>query len=235
MEHSIKKQEILLKHQLSTKPLFTVKLADFGKSYLELDHFRQQIEWDKKCLEPMPFTAAKRKVLTYKSIFLALGLLFLVLGAFIYMRTFALPFTYFLLGTFYIAKNLVCGFCGMAGTASLLISHSLRTDREIVGHIIRKGRRNLSKLYARKKIEHKLNSFMNFGPAYQKSLVLSHTYRETHDKILDLKEETLHLFQRILSADHLNGGRKEHLYNQAVLEMDLRLEEILLNFKETHP
>jgi hypothetical protein len=222
-------------NQVSTKPLFTVKLSDFGKSYLELDLFRQQVEWDRNNFLLMPFTATKKKILTYKSIFFGLGLLFFVLAVFIYMKTLAFPLAQFLLGSFHFARNLACGFCGFAGLASLLVCHSLSTEKEIVNNLSRKAHRDLSKLFIRKKIEHSINIFFNFGVASQKSNFLKQLYHETYDRIHDLKEETLHLFQSILMASHINGGKKEHLYNQVVLEMDVKLNNILLAFKETHP
>lgn len=228
MKNNTLKQSVI-NNYLTSKPVYSIKLADIGKGSLELDLFRQQIEWTR--LHPMPFTAAKKKVLSYKSIFLGLGLLFLVLGVFIWMKTHILPMHYLLLGTFYVAKNVICGFCGLAGAASLLICYSLSTEKEIIQQMIRKAQRDLSTLYSRKKLEHGIKGY-SWGNC-DKSAYLLQGYRETHHKILDLKEETFLLFHRILHAEHLNGGKKEHLFNQAIMELDLKIEDLLHSFRNS--
>ena len=230
-----KNQTLLLglyQYSQSAKPIFAVRLSGLGKNYPELDLFRQQIEIERNGIFHLPYSAAKKKVLTYKSVFLVLGLLFLGLGVSIYLKTLAFSSLFFTIGAFHIAKNLICGICVMAGLGSLLICKSLRTEKEVINHLVRKARRNLAKIHARKRIENGIKTFFSFGAHYRKSQHLRHTHHEAHDKIHDLKEETFHLIERIAQAGHLNSHKKESLYNQALLEMGDKLEGILLQFRQ---
>jgi hypothetical protein len=221
-------------NQLSIKHFYTVKLTTFTKNYSELDLFREHIEWHKHSLPQTFINLTKRKVIAYKLIFLGLALLFFALAFFVCMKTFALPLTYFLQSSFSIAKNLVCLFCTIASFTSLYIFSTLNTDQEIINHLTRKTYRDLWKFYSRKKIEGGIRSFFDFRPNCQKTLLLNQIYQEASDKIYDLQEEIPHLFQIITQASHINQRQKELLYNQVILEMNDKLQNILFQFKQSH-
>lgn len=225
--------KIDLTKSLSQSHSFSIKSLDLYKNSSILKFFRPRE--NKMALLSMPFTFTKKKVFTYKSIFLGFGFLFLLLGAFVYLKTLYCPFNGLLGETFQVTKNLVCSFCLIAGFASLFICHYLSVEQEVVGHFTRKAHRDLSNLYARKKIEYKINQLFNFGIAYHKSLVLNQIYRESCAKIQDLQDEAYLLFNKMILTKQLSPGKREYLYNQMILELDLKLETILLDFEAVQP
>lgn len=215
------------------RTFFSVKKPGYGKRYPELELFRQQIEIERRGAYQQPYSNVKKKVFTYKSIFTALGLLFLFLGIIIFMKAVFWSFGRFSYNEFFIAKNLACAFCAFTGFSSLWIARTMRTEIEAANQLLRRGRYKLSKAFTRKKIEHGLKGLFAFWNKYQKSLAIKHHYVETQDKLLHHYEDLKHLFERFERAGTLNSQTREHLYNQALLEFEDKINHVISIFKES--
>ncbi len=212
--------------QLLAKPIFTVKMRGNKPSYEALDQFRQHIEVERLGTHRLPYSATKKKIFTYKSIFLLLGLVFVFLGGVIFTQSAAwhIAESYILA-----AKGMIGTFCGIAGLSALWIAKSLRTEKEAANHSLRQARYKLTKAYARKKMEFGLKGLFAFGKSYDKAQVLKHAYRDAQDKFHEHVHNLEHLCDRISRAP-LPVPEREHLYNQALLEFIDHLDQTLETF-----
>jgi hypothetical protein len=222
----------LYQYHRSVKPTVVSKIAYLGKQYSELERFRYQSNHNNE-LQSTPYTTAKQRTNNYKWIFFCLGILFFALGGIAYMKTFFLPFSFLPSNSFQILQSLLFEFCIIVSGISIVISFSLCTKKEAISDTSRKAVRNLSQFYNRKQLELGIKMFFYFGVPYRKFLLLNQFYLETRHKIQDLKQETFCLLQKIARAGHLSFQKKEHLYNQAILELNEKLEKQILHFHQT--
>ncbi len=202
----------------------------YFKNYSDLNIFRREIDGVKSFYSRTPYSLARKKTLTYKSIFLGLGLLFIVLGSFIFFTTLKYPAIPLFNNTFEILKQFTCGASLLIGLGSLLVCYSLRTESEIINHMVRKSHRHLARCYARKKLQHKIHSLFLFGENYRKYLFLKQHHMDSKHHIFILKEKTQELMAHILNAPHLNVSKKEILCNQAILELEEKLTDLINEF-----
>jgi|694.fasta_scaffold75838_2 hypothetical protein len=213
--------------------LFHHSMKKEGKPrYPELETFRWQIEVEKTSPRYLLYSRLKKKVFTYKSVFLLFGFIFLSLSAVILAKA-----SYWSFGTlsykeFFIAKNLACTFCASIGVASGWIGYSLRPEKEAAGLLLRKAKHKLSKAFASQKLNNGLKGLLAFGKKYQQTIALQHAYQEAWDHCHHLHEELLHLFDRIGETCSLNEQAKEHLYNQALMEFKEKTFEVVHQFKD---
>lgn len=214
----------------SQKPIITVKKAITPKSYPELEIFKHQIDLEKKSPH-LPYTRIKRKVLTYKWVFLTLCLLFFFLTLTIAFKAVYWPFAHFSYTQFFILKNLVCALCVSIGLSSFSVAYLMKTEKEAALSTLRHARYRLNKAYARKKIEAGIKGMFAFGHQYQKSQVIKHSYHEAKDKMNHLYDDLLHLFERIHRTTNLTPQQQEHLYNQALLEFSDKIRTVINLFK----
>ena len=112
----------------------------------------------------------------------------------------------------------------------------LRAEKEAVSLSVRKTKAHAATIYARKKVRLGIKSFFSlFGPERQKSVALKHMYHEVCDKINNKKDETLHLVNRIATAETLDQHEKEDLLNQAIEEFNHKLHVLTNNFRHATP
>lgn len=218
-------------NQQTERPFFRLKKQQTG-IYPELEIFRQQIEIEKNGHYQLPYSNVKRKVFTYKSIFMIFGLLFFLLGSLIYMKAVYWSFGHFSYNEFFIVKNLAVAFCGFIGSVSLWIARTMRTEIEAANQVLRRAKYKLGKVFARKKIEYGIQGLLTFGKKYEKSQALKHAYYEACDKFMHRYENLNYLFKRINHSSLLNAQTREHLYNQAILEFGDLTKEIIRDFKK---
>lgn len=197
-----------------------------GRRFTELESFRKNIE----LAQHLPFNNAKRKVFTYKAIFYAFSLLFFILGAIILFKLPMLTYSRILFVDGYVIKNVMGPMIWMMGMASLWIGYGMSTEKEAALHILRQAKYNLSKSYARKKIEFGVNGFMHFGNSYTNSSSLKQSYIEARDQIVNQLHETYHLFDRIAQAPNMHPQSRVKLYNQSILEFNDKAERVLQSF-----
>lgn len=133
-----------------------------------------------------------------------------------------------------IAKGVVVSFCLLLALSAIAMALNIRTEREAILHCVRRARLQLSRYYARKRMQCRVNSSFFFtNPKRQLNASLKQAYREAWDKINDKKEEALHLTQRIISAKTLHWSEKEILLNQAIEELHEKLFLLVHTFKSS--
>ena len=197
------------------------------RRFEELHRFRQHVE----ITSHLPYTALKNKVFKYRLIFLALGLLFLILGMGVTLTTHSLPFIV-TTGAFFTARNLMLGICMLMGMSAFGVATNLTVEKEAANRIARRAKRGLLKAIAKKHGEEGVQGFAFLRFYCNKTASLSQGYKEALEKLRDQQEELSHLFERISKADFLNAVSREHLFNQALLESADKAKGLVLAFRK---
>lgn len=216
---------------MPAKSTFTIKMEEPGRRYAELDIFRQNIE--SEFLIYAPFSATKKRVAFYKLAFIGFGILFGMLGGCLLMINVAWSCGSVFLSHCLAAKNILSIFCFVAAIAAFSIGQTLCSKKDSVANLIRRARHKLTKIHTLKKVELGLSRFFSFGNSYGKSLALKQSYRECCENIEHHRDEILQLFDRIASSLTLDQLSREHLYNQAILELNDKLNRIVHHFRRT--
>ncbi len=199
------------------------------KTYTDLKLFKEQIEIH--TVNHRPFSMHKSKINTYRLVFLGLAALYV---------TFAIVFFYFLspymtnfiLGSYsFILKNVICAACIFASLLSIGLSYCLSAEKEATYYIYKKTKAQLKRLYQRNISKTGFKRFFTCGEKREYLNNFNQAYHETLDKVYHFKDETIHIIERILSSDGLDRSKKEHLLNQALLEMHDKMNEALYRFK----
>lgn len=213
--------------------VFKTKVGSDPQRYDELDIFRQQIEESKAGLHHKPYTQNKKSVFIYRCIFLGIAIVFFSLA----IAAFSLPSTFhtgLLFGTLTTVKNVVISICFMLSAAALSLGITLQAEKEAVYQCVRRAKAHLERIYGRKSLKLGLKRFINlFGKQRLQTQALRQMYQESLDKINDKKEETLHLVQRIATAETLEAAEKESLLNQAVEELNEKLLILTHTFRHS--
>lgn len=216
----------------TSKPAFSLKLGESGKRFLELELFRQQVERTRSDPKLFPYTYSKKKVVFYKAIFIGLTALFLILGAFIFSKPMIWPCSVFMLECAF-AKTLLCAVCLAGALSTYILNKCLKAEKEFANHLARQFKRKLNKSYRRKKIERRMEYFLDFSANQCCQFKLKQEYQDAHDQIKDKREEVFLLFSKIKQTPYLDPHRQEHLFNQALLEFEEQLTEIALSFENS--
>lgn len=213
------------------KHLFVAKPTYLQERYEDLDSFRQEIEESRAGIHHQPYTSNRRTVAYYKLIFFGFALLFFTLG----ITALAIPviggYSLFI-STGTIFKGVIVSVCTFLSLSSLAIALTLRAEREAVLQCVRKTRAQLTTIFARKQMKQGIKRFFSlFGTDRRKATALRQMYNEAWDKVIDIKDETMHLVNRISTANTLDKVHKEKLLNQAVEEMNEKLRLLVRSFK----
>lgn len=197
--------------------------------YQELNQFRDKIEEEKSGPHHQPYQFGKKKTRTYRSIFLGLGLIFLSLCALIYFQNMnwacALIFENYL-----VPKVSLCTLCILLSLVSFGLGYKIRPEKEAAISVIQRAKRKLRRCYGRKHSELGLNRFLSFGMHYKKTAAFQQAFNEAWDKITDSKEVAFLLLERI--AKSKDKPSKEKLFNQAIFELNDKLQAIIQGFKK---
>jgi hypothetical protein len=204
-----------------------VKYFRDNKPKGELEIFRKQLILQQRGLL---YSSAKKKMRTYKLIFAGLAAFFFFLAACLWGHSIPLASGLLSLSQAILLKNVMAGVCALFGGAALFISALLRTDRDVAAHLTRKARQHLMRHYTRKKVELGLTRLLYFGSAYTTSVALKAAYRAAVEKVHDHHEEILQLFEHIAHCSAMNYRSREHLYNQALTELNQKLQGIIESF-----
>jgi hypothetical protein len=218
-----------------SKHFFTAKPSFVQQRYADLDIFRQQIQESKAGLHHQPYTMNRRSTTLYKSIFLGFAVLFFILG----VTAMAIPSALgcgFFFSSCTLVKGVIVTFCTFLSLSSLTLGLKLRAEKEAIAYYVRKTKAHVATIYARKQVRMGIKSvFALIGPRRQKAAALKQMYDEACDKMNDKKEETLHLVQRISTAETLDKQEKEALLNQAIEEFSEKLQLLTQTFRHSMP
>lgn len=201
--------------------IFTLRFPLACQRYPELELFRQQIEQNHGFIH-QPYTNNKGCVLFYQGVFISFAVLFLILGSIVILTPSSLSYVFF--GKYHFFKEMVAFICVLLSLMAFMIGYGIRTERETIFHYARKAKREVAKIYARKRVKMGLKRFFAFFGNHQRQAVeLRQLYHEAYDKINDLKEDALQLVQRIAMTHGLDANMRETLYNQAIAELNDKL------------
>jgi hypothetical protein len=217
------------KNKKTISAQFRAKLAPNNIHYLELELFKQRLQGDQATSSHHTYVASYDKVRWYRSIFFAFGIVFLILSALIYYQN--LVFFAGLLGTITNStKNILAVFPLALALASISMGYSLCIAKEASGSLAEKAKRKLTRSYARKRIKLGFHGFAFLKNDMGKQSALKHQYMEALDLIIEQHDETLHLLQKIQKYTLVDPCYRELLFNQALAEMNDRLQNILNTF-----
>lgn len=213
------------------KRLFSATPAYMQTRYEDLDSFRQEIEASKAGLHHQPYTSNRRSVTFYRLIFLGFTLLFFGLGITV-MSMPAFQGCHLFISTCTLLKGIAASVCACLSLSSLAIALTLRAEKEAVLQCARKTRAQLATVFARKRVKLGIKRFFTlFGQERQQASSLRSMYHEALEKVSDIKDEAMHLVNRISTANTLDAVQKEMLLNQAVEEMNEKMRVLVRSFK----
>lgn len=222
--------ELITKDSISqlSKCLFTSREI----SYPELSLFKKQMMQNKNCPKHQPYTTHKRNLFAYKFVFFSLSALFACLGMIIFFKTGVwTPLIYLtLMGA---AKKLICLVCIMLSTASFVVGWTLSPEKDAIKHYTAKSLSVLREIYFRKQQRFGIRRFFCFAFPYTEYILLKQNYLEVVSKIRQKKEKTIQLVTQIRVSDDLDWEEKETLYNQAIAELNDKLEAMLHVFSQS--
>lgn len=197
-------------------------------TYDELEQFRLQIEEERIGPHHRPYHALGKKTRVYRSIYYSLALLFFGLAFLVYTQTLNWSCS-LLFENFWTAKVGVCLLCLSLGTAAFSFSFLIRQEKEAVLQLIERAHQKIKQIYKRKQVENCYNNSSNYTHS-QQMMYLKHSSQEALVKIQESKEIVFLLFDQI-SQSLDKHEVKEELYNQSILELGEKLNQIILKFK----
>ncbi len=201
----------------------SIKLYRDNQQHQELHQFRQKLQVDRG--GPLLYSSSKKKLTLYRLIFAGFAAFFIFLAACLWGHSVPFAITILSVSESILFKNMMGGVAALLGGAALCIGATLRTERDVAARLMRKARRQLSRQYARKKVE-------NFGVA---SFALKTAYQEALGTIRDHHAELLQLFEHIAHSSGIHAGSREHLFNQALAELNQRLYRVVRDFSHEGP
>lgn len=195
-------------------------------TFQELHRFKMQIEENKSALHHYPYSLNHGKMLLYKAIFLGISLIFAALAGYLYSIYFNWTFT-LLFGTTGGVRSFLCGFSLLLSFAALVVGLWIRPEREIAHSIVNKIKQKGRKIFSKKKAELSGHMASPRIVSDHGNVLFREHYELWLEEINDIEEEVLLILQRITLSRVLSAKEKERLYNQALLELQLRLESHL--------
>jgi hypothetical protein len=213
--------------------LIRAKLPPSGSRYLELDLFKQQIQGDVDGTPQYTYATSQEKVRWYRTVFFAMGFVFLVLAALAFRQNILIFSAYF--GNIgQLAKGFLGGISLSLACLAGVLGYGLCVAKEASHHVASRAKRKLLQLYSRKRLERGLQGLQglfflreNLG----KHAALKHEYRHTLELIEEQQEKTTHLLQKIQNYSVVDAGYRELLFNQALAELNDQLQSNLQSFK----
>lgn len=214
-----------------SKHLFTANPPFAKERYGDLDLFRERMTESKAGFHHQPYTNNKKNTLFYKTIFLGFSALFFILGVTTMATPSALGCGFFFSSCSFL-KGMIVTICTSLSLASLTVGLRLKPEKEAIIYCVRKTKAQAAAIYARKQIRMGIKSMFAFiGENRHKAIALKQMYEEVCDKIHDKKEETAHLVHRIATAETLDPQEKEALLNQAIEELNDKLQYLTHTFR----
>lgn len=200
-------------------------------SAYDLHLFKMLIEKSKSGLQYKPYTSNKLKVYAYKGIFFAISLFFVLVSLHLYTTNISWT-AQFIFGSSGNARFFFCALSFLLGIFSCYTALKIVPHRELASSIIRNAKRKANRLY-RKKL---------FFLSYQRIIEASEIkdaetcWRFALDDVQEEFDELLSkshlLLDRISISRRLSQSEKEKLFNEALVELQTELSNILKNFSE---
>lgn len=201
--------------------LYHSSLNHKNEQYSELNLFRRKIEETKSGPHHRPYEARQSDSIMYRGIFAGLGVVFLLLTYFIYVQSLTWGYT-MILGNSHMVKMLLCGISMTFSAAAFFVSYSIRPEKEAVYFIGSRAKKQLVTMFRKNQTSLGWKQILDMD----KKILLRHA----KDKVNEGMHVTIVLMKRIAKDPSLSKDEKIELYNQAVLELNDRLEHIIEDF-----
>lgn len=172
-----------------------------------------------------------RKARIYRFIFLCFSFLFLFLAGVVYFKT-----TNWACSLYFSNCELVkassISICLLLASLSLVVSYKIKPEREAVNFLAEKIRSTINQIYQSSQIrlkevtKNQTSSLKSFPPGFKTK------YYETLDHIQEKQDKVLHVLESIALSNQLNAAAKKRLFNQALLDFQMKLNEIVQAYKK---
>lgn len=209
--------------------LIRAKLEPKKRFYLELELFKEQMLGNGEDLFYQTYAASHGKVRFYRAIFFALGALFVGLALFSLNPNIRL-FTELFGNVSGVAKGSLSGLSFLLAFLAMSLGYSLCIAREASSYLSSKAKRKLMQLYTRKRLEKGIKGLFFFGKKYEAHSNLKHYYHESLELLREQGEKSVHLLQKIQKFASVDPSYRELLFNQALAEMNDKLQGTLRSF-----
>lgn len=199
--------------------------------FQELHSFRKKVEEGRSGLHHHPYTANKNRVIIYKTIFFALALIFIIFAYYLYASSFCWTCT-LLFGDNSKVRLVACSTCALFAAASLVLGLLTKPQDEIIHEVVRRAKKRAKIIFNRRmSAERVVNNSTPYGPS-GKGIKLRHAFEDLKERIKHFKEEASLTMKRIEISRNLDESQKEFLYNQAILELQYKLEVLIRYYEE---
>ena len=220
------------KHQFDSSLLLSLYLHQANhRSYANLNKFREKMEQSKDAPHHKPYQAAKQKALTYQYIFLALMVIFIILFSLVYSYT-RNPYIHLLSMHFALPKAIGCTLAAICATASGFVALTIKVEREAINNLINRAKKQLGREYRKRWAKLSLKSDYTLLTRYKYLNVLKESHHRALEKVAESREIALMILEKIAACPESELTLKEVLYNEAIFELDDRLQYEIKKFKE---
>lgn len=198
------------------------KLTSSQIRFAELHQFRQQIDGGLS----QPYHVHRSNALMYRTIFWAIGLLFMALMFITYFQN-----TNWFCGLFFsnclMAKLSLSGICGVLALAAIAFGTYIRAEREAMGHLLRVVKRKIHTVYSHKCATLGWKRFLMYFQGCAVTAGARRAYHDAMEKVHEIQEATCNLMRHIVRSRQLDRSTRERLLNQALLEMREKLDSVV--------
>lgn len=195
-------------------------------SYSELNQFRLQVEAEQAGPQHLPHQYHSNRIFIYRLIFAGLSLLFAFFGIAIYTKGITWIHPY-LFEDGYMVKNMLTTLCGGLSAFSAYSAYHISAEYEAIINLRKRARHLLRGLYRKKINELGIKRILPQGETYDEVS----TYRQEFHDAWQAVNHSYSVSKQLLDTIHanptLNRTTKARLYNQAILELNDTLTEIL--------
>lgn len=198
--------------------------------YTALNQFRQKLENAKEAPHHKPYHSVKRKTRLYQGAFFALTIIFTVLFVIVYTYT-RNPYIHLLSMHFALPKAVGCFLSGFCALASLSIGLSIRIEKEAISQLLGRAKQKMRRLLRRQFTRLSANKKMSLLERYQLLNLSRLQYAHALERVSEGREIALVLLQKISECSESQFQVKETLYNEAILELESRLQFIIGKFE----
>jgi hypothetical protein len=193
----------------------------------ELHDFREEIENSQDALRHQPYTSEKKKLMQYKSVFCFLGIIFSLLSLSIFFKS---PnwYGYLIWGDIGLKSMInfvsivLAGFC-------FFLAHYRKIEIELAYQIYSHARGRLRYIQRRKEIHIGL---ADDELLFNATRFLNHYSSEATYKMAQKRADTIFLLREIAYTSFDEASKREMLFNQALSEFKLSLDNIIAKFEQ---
>lgn len=201
------------------------------EGYSELNQFREQVELSKAGPRHLPHQYHSGRIRIYRWIFGGLALLFAFFGLAIYTKGITWVHPY-LFEDGHMVKNMLAFLCGGFSAFSAYSSYHISAEQEAILHLRKRARLALRGLYRKKLNELGNRRILPQGETQEEVTLHRQEFHDAWQAINHSYSVTKQLLDTIKANPTLNRSTKARLFNQAILELNDTLTEVLNRYMQ---